>query len=717
MIEKRIKGASGYAPGKHPNSHMKRRNAIQQRRERIQDKLSGMFERLSKVPGDTAKAAKQHLETANDRMSGLNHKEALRYYKRARNLINHLSAGHRTAVIGKIQKAKTKSGYAPGKNPASHGNRGKGLMANRSGKVNRLTSGDKRIMAESKHYGEKVGDNRYEMKERNDTIRGALKDSRTHLMEARKAKEAGHKGKVSFHADMARRLNREAKGQVHEATFDGINQSRGAKLYDHAINSEAKVRTHMNMARFFRGRGQEYKSSVANARSSSKSARRAERLSRMTKREDVEKARGKSGYAPGKNPNSHKRKGSALSNRTGSTKLTERDNTLAARRGHATGNKDYAASAKDSLKSAKRSIVAARKAKSEGNLGEASYHASNARYSTRLARGARTKDVTRYTEGAGAHVSAYQARAERTVEMNRARKAKATMGEHAKPFVDRSVRNARRANRESRMHAAQARVTKTDIFVPIVKADAKEQVVYGWASPIKELGSEIIDRQGDVIDMSEVRQAAHEFMLHKRVGGSMHKQFDVGQVVESIVFDADIQKALGIDLPYEGWFIGVKVSKKEDWEKVESGEYTGFSIGGSGIREPIEAEIIGKARGKSGYAPGKNPNSHRRGGVGFNPKGHDSLTSWKGERGGGFSMSPAAKKREKAHNNLKAAKDWMAEARDVKSHNPDQAAYAVMQARKAVRRARGSSTKTGAGKSAVARAARRFSRSSANERD
>ena len=380
-VHKRISGASGYAPGKHPNSH--RRSAVQERRGRITDQLSGMHERLAKVPGDTAKAARGHIETAKDRLDVMNHKEALQYYKRARNLIDRLPAGHRKAVIGKGETVAKKEGYASPR---------------------------------------------------------AI-----------------------------------------------------------AIN-------------------------VENAKSAHRGAKALLRAARVTKRDN------------------------------------------------------------------------------------------------------------------------------------------------------------------------------TDIFVPIVKADAKEQVVYGWASPVKELGSEIIDRQGDVIDMGEVRQAAHEFMLHKRVGGSMHKQFDVGQVVESVVFDSDIQKALGIDLPYEGWFIGVKVSKKEDWDKVVSGEYTGFSIGGSGVREPME-ETVTKARSKSGYGPGKNPASHsRRSGL-ANRTGKTSL----GERdrelasrmthrsqGSGMDLGAAAKV------GLKSAKQHIVAARRAKEEgNLGAVSYHARAARRYVRSARGASDTKG----------------------
>ena len=89
------------------------------------------------------------------------------------------------------------------------------------------------------------------------------------------------------------------------------------------------------------------------------------------------------------------------------------------------------------------------------------------------------------------------------------------------------------------------------------------------------------------------------------------------QVVESVVLSADLQKALGIDMPYEGWFIGVKIHDANVWKKIEDGEYTGFSIGGSGIREAYD-ELIEK---KSQYGPGKNPASHgnRKKGGGRTP--------------------------------------------------------------------------------------------------
>lgn len=37
-----------------------------------------------------------------------------------------------------------------------------------------------------------------------------------------------------------------------------------------------------------------------------------------------------------------------------------------------------------------------------------------------------------------------------------------------------------------------------------------------------------------------------------------------------------------------GWWIGFRVTDDDVWEKVKSGEYSMFSIGGTAIREEVE---------------------------------------------------------------------------------------------------------------------------------
>lgn len=124
---------------------------------------------------------------------------------------------------------------------------------------------------------------------------------------------------------------------------------------------------------------------------------------------------------------------------------------------------------------------------------------------------------------------------------------------------------------------------------PVLKFDEDRRMVYGWASVISKNGQTIIDRQGDVVTADDLREAVHDFMKH-RTAGEMHDQMGVGEVVESFVLDAAVQKSLGIDLGMEGWYVGVHVPNDEVWAKVKKGDYKAFSIGGSAVREPISDE-------------------------------------------------------------------------------------------------------------------------------
>lgn len=125
--------------------------------------------------------------------------------------------------------------------------------------------------------------------------------------------------------------------------------------------------------------------------------------------------------------------------------------------------------------------------------------------------------------------------------------------------------------------------------LPIVQAQPEQHMVWGWANVATKDGLPVVDRQGDVVDIEELRKAAHNFMENHRDSGDMHNVMGVGRVVESIVLDNDLQKALGIDLGQEGWFIGVKVSNEGVWKRIKSGELSAFSIGGGGRRTELTA--------------------------------------------------------------------------------------------------------------------------------
>jgi len=124
----------------------------------------------------------------------------------------------------------------------------------------------------------------------------------------------------------------------------------------------------------------------------------------------------------------------------------------------------------------------------------------------------------------------------------------------------------------------------------IEKTDEDQRLVFGWLSVAKdENGNSILDLQDDVIDPEDLEKAAITYALESREAGQSHiKTTGIGKMVMSIVTTKEIQKAMGIPkgIVPEGWFIGYKIIDDETWDLVKSGDYKGFSIGGTGKRVP-----------------------------------------------------------------------------------------------------------------------------------
>ena len=123
----------------------------------------------------------------------------------------------------------------------------------------------------------------------------------------------------------------------------------------------------------------------------------------------------------------------------------------------------------------------------------------------------------------------------------------------------------------------------------ITKQDTDQQLIFGWANVVADENGAVVDSQGDVISAEELENAAYDFMLNSRAGGEMHEVTGVATVIESMVFTPEKIKMLGLEegaLP-QGWWIGMKVTDDEVWQKIKSGAYSCFSIGGRATREEI----------------------------------------------------------------------------------------------------------------------------------
>lgn len=127
----------------------------------------------------------------------------------------------------------------------------------------------------------------------------------------------------------------------------------------------------------------------------------------------------------------------------------------------------------------------------------------------------------------------------------------------------------------------------------IFKTDDDKRLVFGWASiSITVDGEQLEDRQKDIIDPEDLEEAAYEYVLNFRDTGEEHVSTmrKKGKLVESCVFTAEKQKAIGIPegiLPI-GWWIGFKIEDDAAWERVKNGTYRMFSIEGKANRIPVE---------------------------------------------------------------------------------------------------------------------------------
>ena len=122
--------------------------------------------------------------------------------------------------------------------------------------------------------------------------------------------------------------------------------------------------------------------------------------------------------------------------------------------------------------------------------------------------------------------------------------------------------------------------------IEIAKADERQNLVFGWANVTFDKGNQVVDHQGHMIDVEELESAAYNFAVKYRKTGDNHKGEGFGELVESlIVTEEKIAKGGFPEEMLGKWWIGFRVPP-EDWDKVERGERSMFSIQG---RAQLEA--------------------------------------------------------------------------------------------------------------------------------
>lgn len=126
----------------------------------------------------------------------------------------------------------------------------------------------------------------------------------------------------------------------------------------------------------------------------------------------------------------------------------------------------------------------------------------------------------------------------------------------------------------------------------VAKFDEDRRLVYLWASVSSEDNGQtlLIDKQGDIITEAELENAAVEHMLYSdQDGDCMHDGCPVTQLVGSMVFTAELKKALGIEkaMPLIGWLVCYKVLDEDIWQRVKTGELAMGSIEATAERHEV----------------------------------------------------------------------------------------------------------------------------------
>lgn len=124
----------------------------------------------------------------------------------------------------------------------------------------------------------------------------------------------------------------------------------------------------------------------------------------------------------------------------------------------------------------------------------------------------------------------------------------------------------------------------------VLRKDVQQRRVYGWFSVAKDkTGKTLVDHHGDVIEVSELEDAAAEFVKEWRQGGEEHQGGAPNKLIASIVLSREVQDAMGIPagvLP-EGWFGGFEIDEAV-FSKLAKGELLMFSIEGEAEVETVE---------------------------------------------------------------------------------------------------------------------------------
>ena len=132
----------------------------------------------------------------------------------------------------------------------------------------------------------------------------------------------------------------------------------------------------------------------------------------------------------------------------------------------------------------------------------------------------------------------------------------------------------------------EADMNEVSLVSKIAMVEEEKRLAYGVV-----LVPDEVDSQGDIAPAEVIEDAAHDYLASCRALSKMHLEPAGASVVESYVAPCEVR--LGAQEVKKGsWVIAVKVADEELWERIRSGEYGGFSVGGLAERVSRASEDI-----------------------------------------------------------------------------------------------------------------------------
>lgn len=120
-----------------------------------------------------------------------------------------------------------------------------------------------------------------------------------------------------------------------------------------------------------------------------------------------------------------------------------------------------------------------------------------------------------------------------------------------------------------------------EIDSKVLKVDEQLGLVFGWGMICSESGTPYYDSDAERVPAADMLKAVTEFAeASVRPTDTEHDKVPSGSVVHSFPLTDEIAKVFGIECDREGWMVAVR-PEPEVLAKFASGEYVGFSVGGS----------------------------------------------------------------------------------------------------------------------------------------